>query len=271
MLIDSHVHLDVPQFDEDREAVIGRARAAGVDLMLEIAGSDIGSGSLARGLQLAETYPFIYAAVGLHPHEATLYDASLEATLLAASRHPKVIGWGEIGLDFHYDHSPRDLQQRVFRRQLELARSANLPPIIHTREAEEETIAILDDVWSDPDARASGGVFHCFTGSPALAEAALARGFLLSFSGIVTFRTATVLQEIAATIPPEQFLIETDCPYLAPVPHRGRRNEPAFVRDTAIFLAHLRGVSPEELFATTTHNFRRLFRLPTLEGAPSTC
>jgi TatD DNase family protein len=264
MLIDSHVHLDVNQFDEDREEVIARARTAGVEYMLEIAGSDIGAGSLPRGLQLAETYPFIYAAVGLHPHEASLYDEALEAVLLTASQHPKVIGWGEIGLDFHYDHSPREIQQAVFRRQLQLASQTGLPPIIHTREADEETIAILDEVWTDPEARERGGVFHCFTGTHALAEAALARGFLLSFSGIVTFRSATELQEIAANLPADRFLIETDCPYLAPVPHRGRRNEPAFVRETAAFLAQLRGVPIEELIATTAENFRRLFRLPFL-------
>lgn len=264
MLIDSHVHLDVAQFEEDREEVIARARAVGIELMLEIAGSDIGAGSLPRGLRLAETYPFIYAAVGLHPHEANIYDEALETVLLTASQHPKVIGWGEIGLDFHYDHSPREVQRRVFRRQMELACQTGLPPIIHTREAEDETIDILDDVWTDPAARERGGVFHCFTGTRALADAALARGFMLSFSGIVTFRSATELQEIAASLPADRFLIETDCPYLAPVPHRGRRNEPAFVRETAAFLADLRGVPVEELIAATAQNFRRLFRPPSL-------
>ena len=262
MLIDSHVHLEGPQYDGDRDEVIARARAAGVGLMLEIVGSDIGAGSLQPGLRLAEMYEFIYAAVGLHPHEASLFDPGLEATLLAAACHPKVVGWGEIGLDYHYDHSPRDVQREVFRRQLELARSRRLPVIVHTREAEADTVDILRAGWSDPEAREIGGVFHCFSGSASLAEAALELGFHLSFSGVVTFRTAGELREIAASAPLERLLVETDCPYLAPVPHRGRRNEPAFVRETATLIASLRGLEPAEFAQATTINFGRLFRIP---------
>ncbi len=259
MLIDSHAHLDVPQYDADRQAVIDRARAAGVGIMLEIAGSDIGSGSLDVGLSLAAAYPFIYAAIGLHPHEAVLYNPALEERLVAVARHPKTIGWGEIGLDFHYDHSPRDVQQRVFRRQLELAREHRLPAIIHTREAESETIAILRDLWNDSESRAIGGIIHCFSGSSALAGAALDLGFHLSFSGVVTFKNGTELRTIAACVPDDRILIETDCPYLAPVPHRGKRNEPAFVRETASLLASLRGSSLDEFASLTTNNFLRLF------------
>ena len=262
MLIDSHVHLDVRQFDDDREAVIARARAAGVAFMIEIAGSDIGQGSLGPGLQLAEDYDFIYAAVGLHPHEASIYDEEVEQQLRKAASHPKVVGWGEIGLDYHYDHSPRDVQRIVLRRQLELAREYRLPIIIHTREAEDDTIDLLRDGWSDEEAREIGGVFHCFSGSRRLAEAAIELGFHLSFSGVVTFKTAGELREIAAWAPLDRLLIETDCPYLAPVPHRGKRNEPAFVRETASLIAGLRGIDPELLAGATSLNFGRLFRIP---------
>jgi TatD DNase family protein len=268
MLIDSHVHLDGPQYETDREEVIARARAAGVGVMLEIAGSDIGGGSLEPGLRLAESYDFIYAAIGLHPHEASLFDADLEAVLLRAARRPKVIGWGEIGLDYHYDHSPRDIQRKVFQRQLELARGCRLPVIIHTREAEDDTIAILQASWSDAEARQIGGVFHCFSGSTRLAEAALNLGFYLSFSGVVTFRTAGELREIATAAPLDRLLVETDCPYLAPVPYRGRRNEPAYVRETASLIATLRGLDPADFARATTANFGRLFHLAVPTVAP---
>lgn len=261
MLIDSHVHLDGPQFDSDRAEVIARARAAGVELMLEIAGSDIGHGSLEPGLRLTDEYDFIYAAIGLHPHEASIFDDELEKRLLASASHPKVIGWGEIGLDYHYDHSPRELQRSVLRRQLKLARSCRLPVIIHTREAEADTMTILREEWADPEAREIGGVFHCFSGTPELAEFALDLGFHLSFSGVVTFKTAEELRRIAASIPVERLLIETDCPYLAPVPHRGKRNEPAFVRETAALIAAIRGIEPDEIARITSANFRRLFRV----------
>jgi TatD DNase family protein len=261
MLIDSHVHLDVPAFDADRDAVIQRAREQGVEIMLEIAGSDVARGSLPAGMRLAEEHPFIYAAVGLHPHEASLYGGALEGELLEYARHKKVIGWGEIGLDYHYDHSPRDTQRRVFGRQLELALELKLPAIIHTREAEGDTIEILRESWAARGGDEIGGVIHCFTGTQWLAGAALEMGFSISFSGVVTFKKADELRSVARSVPADKLLVETDCPYLAPLPHRGKRNEPAFVRETAARLAELRGVSFEEMARVTGENFRRLFRL----------
>jgi len=261
MFIDSHAHLDTPNYDADRAEVIARARAAGVEIMLEIAGSDVGKGSLEPGLKLAEEHECIYAAIGLHPHEASLYDEALEQTLLHHSRHPKVIGWGEIGLDYYYDHSPRDVQQRAFRRQLELALERRLPVIIHTRDAEEDTIAILHKVWEDAGGSEIGGIIHCFTGTQSLAEAAVKMGFHISFSGVVTFKTAEELRSVARSVPLEKLLIETDCPFLAPVPHRGKRNEPAFVVETARKLSELKEVSLEEIARITSGNFRRLFKL----------
>jgi TatD DNase family protein len=262
MFIDSHAHLDVPNYDADRAEVIARAQAAGVEIMLEIAGSDIGKGSLAPGLKLAEEHLFIYAAIGLHPHEASLYDEALEQTLLEYSRHPKVIGWGEIGLDYYYDNSPRDVQQRVFRRQLELGLERRLPVIVHTRDAEEDTIAILHDAWANEGGAEIGGIIHCFTSTQKLACAAIEMGFYISFSGVVTFKTAEELREVARSVPAERLLIETDCPFLAPVPHRGKRNEPAFVLETARKLAELQQTSMEEIGRITSGNFRRLFNLP---------
>ncbi len=261
MLIDSHAHLDVGNYDADRDEVIARAREAGVEVMLEIAGSDIAGGSLEPGLKLAEAYPFIYAAVGVHPHEASLYDQALEQKLLKYSLHPKVVGWGEIGLDFYYDNSPREAQREVFRRQLELALERSLPVIIHTRDAEEETIEILRRHWAEAGGDQLGGIIHCFTGTQKLADAALGMGFHLSFSGVLTFKAAEGLREVARSAPMDRLLIETDCPYLAPVPYRGKRNEPAFVKETAARLAELKGVSLEVIARSTSDNFRRLFRI----------
>ncbi len=261
MLIDSHAHLDTPAFDADRDEVIARAQAAGVELFLEIAGSDVAKGSLATGIALAEQHDFIYAAVGLHPHEASIYDEALEQQFLQLAQHPKVIGWGEIGLDYYYDHSPRDVQQRVFRWQLELALQVELPVIIHTRDAEDDTIQILRETWFERGGNEFGGIIHCFTGTQNLADAALAMGFHISFSGVVTFKNANELRAVAASVPLNQLLVETDCPYLAPVPYRGKRNEPAFVKETAAFLANLRGVSFEEMAELTSANFKRLFRV----------
>jgi TatD DNase family protein len=261
MFIDSHAHLDLPLYDADRAEVIARARAAGVTTFLEIAGSDIAKGSLEVGLALAEQYPFVYAAVGVHPHEASLYTEELERKLIAYSRREKVVAWGEIGLDYHYDHSPRDAQRRVFRRQLEVALACRLPAIIHTREAEEDTIQIAREAWAEAGGREIGGIFHCFTGTQRLAEAAVEMGFLISFSGVLTFKNAEALRAVARSLPLEKLLIETDCPYLAPMPHRGQRNEPAYVRETAARLAELRQVSVAEVAQITSSNFRRLFGL----------
>lgn len=261
MLIDSHAHLDTPAFDADRAEVIARARAAGVELFLEIAGSDVAKGSLDTGIALAEQHEFIYAAVGLHPHEASLYDEELEQKFLQLIQHPKVIGWGEIGLDYYYDHSPRDIQRSVFRRQLELALQVQMPVIIHTRDAEEDTIQLLREAWFERGGAEIGGIIHCFTGTQKLADAALAMGFLISFSGVVTFKNAAELRAVAAATPLDRLLVETDCPYLAPVPYRGKRNEPSFVKETASFLATLRAMSLEEIARVTSENFRRLFKL----------
>lgn len=261
MFIDSHAHLDVPNYDADRAAVIDRARQSGVELILEICGSDVAKGSLDVGLKLAEEYPFIYAAVGVHPHEASLYDEALERKLLAMSDHEKVIGWGEIGLDYHYDHSPRDAQRRVFSRQLRLALERRAPAIIHTREAEDDTIQILREDWADGGGDAVGGIIHCFTGTQRLADAAIGMGFHISFSGVLTFKNAADLREVARSVPMERLLVETDCPYLAPLPHRGKRNEPAFVLETAAKLAELKGVGVEEIARATSGNFKRLFNL----------
>jgi TatD DNase family protein len=261
MFIDSHAHLDVPNYDADRAEVIDRARRSGVEMILEICGSDIAKGSLDVGLKLAEEYPFIYAAVGAHPHEASLYDDNLERKLLSMSDHEKVIGWGEIGLDYHYDHSPRDAQRRVFRRQLRLALERRLPAIIHTREAEDDTIQILREDWAEAGGGAIGGIIHCFTGTQRLADAAIEMGFHISFSGVVTFKNAAALRDVARSVPMERLLVETDCPYLAPLPHRGKRNEPAFVRETAAKLAELKGVGVEGIALAAGDNFKRLFNL----------
>jgi len=261
LLIDSHAHLDVPNYDADRAEVIDRARQSGVEMMLEICGSDVAKGSLDVGLKLAEEYPFIYAAVGVHPHEASLYDDTLEKKLIAMSDHEKVVGWGEIGLDYHYDHSPRDAQRRVFGRQLELALERRMPAIIHTREGEDDTIQILRENWADIGGDAIGGIIHCFTGTQKLADAAIGMGFHISFSGVLTFKNAAALRDVARSVPMDRLLVETDCPYLAPLPYRGKRNEPAFVRETAAKLAELKGVGVEEIALVTSDNFKRLFNL----------
>jgi len=177
------------------------------------------------------------------------------------SDHEKVIGWGEIGLDYHYDHSPRDSQRRVFRRQLRLALERRLPAIIHTREAEDDTIKILREDWAEAGGAAVGGIIHCFTGTQRLADAAIELGFHISFSGVLTFKNAGDLRDVAQSVPMERLLVETDCPYLAPLPHRGKRNEPAFVLETAAKLAELKGVSVEEIASVTCGNFKRLFNL----------
>jgi TatD DNase family protein len=261
MLIDSHAHLDVPNYDADRAEVIARARQSGVEMVLEICGSDIAKGSLDAGLKLVEEYPFIYGAIGAHPHEASLYDDALERKLIEMSEHEKVIGWGEIGLDYHYDHSPRDAQRRVFRRQLRLALERRAPAIIHTREAEDDTIQILREDWAAPGGDVVGGIIHCFTGTQRLADAALEMGFYISFSGVLTFKSAAELREVARSVPMERLLVETDCPYLAPLPYRGKRNEPAFVRETAARLAELKGAGLEELARVTSENFKGLFNV----------
>ncbi|HVC52898.1 MAG TPA: TatD family hydrolase [Stellaceae bacterium] len=250
MLVDSHCHLDFPDFADERAAVVARAYAAGIGTMLTI-GTRLDQFAGVRAI--AESDPRIWCSVGAHPHEAADHDAVTPAQLLALADDPKVVGIGECGLDFHYDLSPRDVQERVFRTHIAASKASGLPLIVHARAADDEVAAILGEERPPP------GVLHCFTGGRALAEAALALGFYISISGIVTFKNAEALREIVRDIPADRLLVETDAPYLAPVPHRGGRNEPAFVAATAAFVADLRGVAPDRLAAETTANFFRLF------------
>jgi len=252
MLTDSHAHLDDARFAADREALIQRAWDSGVHRILTI-GNGTGPDDMGCGIPFAEAYPWIFTTVGVHPHDASKVEDRHFEMMQGFAEHPKVLAIGEMGLDYHYDNSPRDAQQRVFARQLEVAAKVDLPVIVHTREADADTERIL---------RAAGGVrgvLHCFTSSPELAKAALDLGFLISFSGIVTFPNARELAENATTVPADRLLVETDCPYLSPVPHRGKRNEPAFVLETARFLASARGIPLEELASQTSENFTRLF------------
>ena len=256
MFTDSHAHIDGEEFDADRDEVVARARGAGVRAILNVGTGDPHGGNFERAVAVAEKYEGVYAAVGVHPHDAKLYDETAERLLLEFVRSRRVVALGEIGLDYHYDNSPRAVQREVFVRQLRLARAERLPVIIHSRDADAETLEILRAEYAGA---VRGGVMHCFGGGPALAEGALGLGFHISFAGNVTFKKADALREVARTVPAERLLIETDCPYLAPVPHRGRRNEPAHVVETARFLAGLRGVSPEEFGRATSENFSRLF------------
>jgi len=259
MFVDSHAHIDGPEFDADRDEVIQRAQAAGVKTILNVGTGDPHSGVFERAIEFGRNHASIYTAIGVHPHDARFYDDNVESRLKQLLASERVAAWGEIGLDFHYDNSPRDIQVEVFRRQLRAAASCDVPVIIHTREAERETIEILK---SDYDGSNRGGVFHCFTGSKELAQQALELDFLISFSGIVTFRKAEDLREIAKQVPLENLLIETDCPFLAPVPHRGNRNEPAYVVEVARCIAELRGLQIEEVAQVTTENFKRFLRIP---------
>lgn len=258
MYIDSHAHIEGSEFDADREAVIQRALDAGIEIIVCIGDGEVAVDSHAAAFRIAEEYPFIYTTVGVHPHEARLLDDNLYAKLMDFSRHPKVIAWGEIGLDYHYDNSPREVQCEAFRKQLRMARERQLPISIHTREAEADTLKILDEEWKDAGI---GGVIHCFTGTRTFAEAAVERGFLISFSGVITFKKAEDLRDTARRLPMDKMLIETDAPFLAPVPYRGRRNEPAYVVETARCIAELRDLEPDEIGRATSENFKRLFKL----------
>lgn len=258
MYIDSHAHIEMSDFDADREAVIQRALDAGVEIIVCVGDGDVANDSHTAAFRLADEHPFIYTTVGVHPHEARLLDDELYAKLQDLSQHPKVIAWGEIGLDYHYDNSPREVQREAFKRQLRMARERGLPISIHTREAEADTLAILDEEWKDSGL---GGVIHCFTGTRAFAEAAVELGFLISFAGVITFKKAEDLRETAWRLPMDKILIETDAPFLAPIPYRGRRNEPAYVVETARALAELRGTTAEEIGRATSENFTRLFKL----------
>jgi TatD DNase family protein len=259
-LVDSHCHLDDEKFDADRDAVIERALATGVETMMAIGTG----GELDVAIRLAEKHPFIYATIGVHPHDAAKASAETFVRLRDLASHPKVLAIGEIGLDYHYDFSPRDVQHRVFDRQLEIAAEFGKPLVIHTREAWEDTMAHFS---SGPATLPHGGIMHCFTGDSTQARQALAFGFHLSFGGVLTFPKAESVREAARITPEERLLIETDCPYLAPVPHRGTRNEPAFVIETARRLAALRAVPIEEIASVTTRNFHDLcLRVPAANG-----
>ncbi|HEX8216341.1 MAG TPA: TatD family hydrolase [Allosphingosinicella sp.] len=253
MFVDSHCHLNYKGLAEDQPAVLDRARAAGVKKMLNISTH---AAEWKAVIAVAEREPDVFASVGVHPHDADSHADVETATLVEQARHPRVVGIGESGLDFYYDRSDRERQRASFRAHIAAARESGLPIIVHTREAEADTHAILADEMGKG---AFTGVIHCFTASRDFAEKALALGFYVSMSGIVTFKNARDLQETAKTIPLDRLLIETDAPFLAPVPHRGRTCEPAFVADTARFLAGLRGESFETLAEATAANFDRLF------------
>ena len=260
MFIDSHAHIDGAEFDADRDEVVARAHEAGVVSILNVGTGDPHGGDLERAVQVAERYEGVYAAVGVHPHDARLFDerAAERVYELARSRE-RVIAWGEIGLDYHYDNSPREVQREVFARQLRLARELNLPVIIHSREADADTVATLRAEWTGA---ARGGIMHCFGGGDEMAASVLELGFMISFAGNVTFKKAEPLRDVARRVPLERILVETDCPFLTPVPFRGRRNEPARVVETARQLAELCGVEVEEFGRITTNNFQRFFNLP---------
>jgi TatD DNase family protein len=253
-LIDSHCHLDSPEFDADRDEVVERALEAGVDHMLAI-GTGNGPPDLEAGIRMADRYPQFYATVGIHPHEAAKACKADVDRLAELLSHPKVIALGEIGLDYHYDFSPRETQASVFIQQMEIAVAARKPIVIHTREAWDDTAALLEKYWKP---HGIGGIMHCFSGGRAEARRALDLGFYLSFGGILTFPKALDVQAAAKDAPADRILVETDAPYLAPVPKRGKRNEPALVVHTARKLADLRGQSLEEVSRLTSENFHRL-------------
>ena len=258
MLIDTHTHLDDARYDSDREAMIARARDAGVEAFVTI-GCDLATSRAAIGL--ADRYPFVYASIGVHPHEVKHIGDMWYDEFRRLAMHKKVVAYGEIGLDYHYNHSSPKDQRNRFREQVALARELKLPVIIHTREAQEDTIAIL----KEEKASDVGGVFHCFSGDAWLAKDALDLGFYLSFSGVLTFQNAAVLRDIAKTVPLDRLLIETDCPYLTPVPHRGQRNEPAYVSLVAGQLAQIFSSDPtlstDTIGRITTDNAKRLFKI----------
>jgi TatD DNase family protein len=253
-LVDSHCHIDVPEFDADREAVVARAREAGVTEMLVVGEVD-DKGGLARALRVAEGLGLPVTA-GVHPHQAWLASEATYDEIRGLARERRIVAIGEIGLDFHYDYSPRDTQREVFRRQVRLARDVGLPIVVHTRAADDETAALLEE----EGARETGGVIHCFTGGHELARRALALGLYISFSGIATFPRSETIQQVAREMPEDRLLVETDAPFLAPPPHRGKRNEPAFVVEVARKLAALRGAELEAIGSAALRNYARLFR-----------
>jgi TatD DNase family protein len=257
-IIDSHAHLESEEFDADRPAMLERARAAGVEKILAIGSGGSGPDRLDAALSVAENYAWIYATIGIHPQHANLAEENHYAQLNELAKNPKVIAWGEIGLDYHYEDPPRDVQQKVFRRQLSQARAAKLPIVIHCRDAWDDCLAIMEKDWKSS---ALGGIFHCFTGTLAEAQRGLDLGFMISFAGNVTYPKMQHLRDTARELPLDRMLTETDSPYLPPQGHRGKRNEPANVVEVAQTLANVRNSSSEEIAAATAENFRRFFRL----------
>ena len=262
IFIDSHCHIDGEQFDADRDEVVQRARDAGVAAMLVVGTGDPNTDDFRKAVAVAEQYKNVFASVGVHPHDAKLYDDKAERHLIdLIASTDKIIAWGEIGLDFYYDHSPRDVQEQVFRRQIKKACELGLPIIVHSRDADEETVTILREECGEENEDFCGGIMHCFGGTPAMAQDLMELGFLISFAGNVTFNKAENLRESARVVPIDRLLIETDCPFLTPVPLRGRRNEPAFVVNTAEFLAGLYDMELEVLAEATTKNFLNFFKV----------
>jgi TatD DNase family protein len=274
MFIDSHAHLEGKRYDSDRDQVLARAKQNGIEAYLAIGNGD-GPETANCGIQLAEKYdgkpeyPRIWASVGIHPHEASLANEAAVSQMLQWARHPKVIAWGEIGLDYFYDHSPREVQKAVFRQQMELAKAAKLPIIIHCRPSDnsenawDDCLSMIAENWTAEHGPSSGlgGILHCFTGSVEHARRALDMGFMISFAGNITFPKAQSIRDAARMVPLERMLIETDSPYLAPIPHRGQRNEPAFVREVARQIGELRGLPAEEIGSQTAQNFYKFFGL----------
>lgn len=257
LLIDSHCHLDGPRFADDRDAVVARAADAGVVAMITIGASD-GLHANHEAVALASRYPNVFATVGIHPHDARLVTTAVLDELAGLAQTPKVVAIGETGLDYYYDHSPRAEQQEAFRRFIDVARQLQLPLSIHLRDAYDEAIAIL----REERAQDIGGVIHCFSGDRAVAGKFLDLNFDLSFSGIVTFKNADELRAVAGDVPADRFMVETDAPYLAPIPYRGKRNEPAYVVYTAAAIAEVRREPIEAVAAQTRANTVRRFRLP---------
>lgn len=260
MLVDSHCHLDFNDFEEDFDEILARAKDNGVTAMLN-AGNNIGE--LDKQLALSEKYPFIYTAVGVHPHNASEYADIKAADFIAPSGHRKIVGIGECGLDYFYDYSPRDVQIKVFREQIIAAQETGLPLIIHTRSADDDTIGVLKEMYAQ---KPFSGEIHCFSSSQKLADFALSIGFYISASGILTFNKSQDIRDVFCRVPLDRLLIETDSPFLAPIPQRGRRNEPAFVKYTAERLAQLKEISFAELAQITSDNFYRLFRKASDKG-----
>ncbi|MGA2418936.1 MAG: TatD family hydrolase [Candidatus Acidiferrum sp.] len=256
-LIDSHAHIDFPQFAEDREAMLERARAAGVTTLLAI-GSGPGPEKMDAAIPFAEEHDWIYASVGVHPHEAKDVAPQHLETLAGLAKHKKVIAWGEIGLDYFYDHSPRETQAHVFREQMALAHAAKLPIIIHCRDAWSDTLNMLDEHWRSTGL---GGILHCFTSTLEDARRVLDMGFMISFAGNSTYPKTQNLRDVAKALPLANILIETDAPFLAPQGFRGKRNEPAHVAEVARTLANVRDLPADEFAAATAANFRRFFHL----------